>query len=449
MWRFDYLITRILLLIVLVLLNAFFSGAEIALISLNDKLIKKQAEEGDKKAKQLHAFLSEPGRFLATIQIGITFAGFLASAFATESFVDDLVAVVMKTGLPIAEAVIRNISLIIITVVLSYFTLVFGELIPKRVAMQKADFFSKIAVGPLTAISHVTSPFVRFLTASTNFFIKLFGGNPSAEDDERVTEEEIRMMMEVGEERGVIQNTEREMIDNVFEFDDTHVSEIMTPRPDIVGIPAESGLEYVLKVMDTEKYTRVPVYKENIDNIVGILHVKDLIQFTINREKEFHLERIIRNPYFVPESKMIDDLFKELKKNKVHIAVVIDEYGGTAGIVTIEDLVEEIVGNIFDEYDIEEKDVEYLDNNMYIFDGSISLDKVKEVLGEDLPVDDFDTLSGFVMDLLGRVPKKDETPTVEFESILFKVIKLEGKRIVKIKATKKSEFRSQESEFRR
>lgn len=433
------MITRIILLIVLVLLNAFFSGAEIALISLNDKLIKKQAEEGDKKAKQLHAFLSEPGKFLSTIQIGITLAGFLASAFATESFADDLVAVVMKLNLPIDESIIRSISMIIITIILSYFTLVFGELIPKRVAMQKADFFSKIAVGPLTAISKITSPFVKFLTASTNFFIKLLGGNPSAEDDERVTEEEIRMMMEVGEEKGVIQDTEKEMIDNVFEFDDKRVSEIMTPRPDIVSVRVDAQLEFITELIDEEKYTRIPVYKENIDNIIGILHVKDLIQFIQKDKNEFCLEKIIRTPYFVPESKKTDDLFTELKKHKVQMAVVIDEYGSTAGIVTMEDLVEEIVGNIFDEYDIEEKDseYEYLDNNTYVFDGSISLDKVEEVLSEDLPNDNYDTLSGFIMDLLGRIPKKDENPTVETENIIFKVLKLEGKRIVKVKAAKK------------
>ena len=433
------MITRIILLIVLVLLNAFFSGAEIALISLNDKLIKKQAEEGDKKAKQLHAFLSEPGKFLSTIQIGITLAGFLASAFATESFADDLVAVVMKLNLPIDESIIRSISMIIITIILSYFTLVFGELIPKRVAMQKADFFSKIAVGPLTAISKITSPFVKFLTASTNFFIKLLGGNPSAEDDERITEQEIRMMMEVGEEKGVIQDTEKEMIDNVFEFDDKRVSEIMTPRPDIVSVRVDAQLEFITELIDEEKYTRIPVYKENIDNIIGILHVKDLIQFIQKDKKEFCLEKIIRTPYFVPESKKTDDLFTELKKHKVQMAVVIDEYGSTAGIVTMEDLVEEIVGNIFDEYDIEEKDseYEYLDNNTYIFDGSISLDKVEEVLCEDLPDDNYDTLSGFIMDLLGRIPKKDENPTVETENIVFKVLKLEGKRIVKVKAAKK------------
>ena len=433
------MITRIILLIVLVLLNAFFSGAEIALISLNDKLIKKQAEEGDKKAKQLHAFLSEPGKFLSTIQIGITLAGFLASAFATESFADDLVAAVMKLNLPIDESIIRSLSMIIITIILSYFTLVFGELIPKRVAMQKADFFSKIAVGPLTAISKITSPFVKFLTASTNFFIKLLGGNPSAEDDERITEEEIRMMMEVGEEKGVIQDTEKEMIDNVFEFDDKRVSEIMTPRPDIVSIRADAQLDFITEVIDEEKYTRIPVYKENIDNIIGILHVKDLIQFIEKDKKEFCLEKLIRTPYFIPETKKTDDLFTELKKRKVQMAVVIDEYGSTAGIVTMEDLVEEIVGNIFDEYDVEEKDseYEYLDNNTYIFDGSISLDKVEEVLGEDLPDDNYDTLSGFIMDLLGRIPKKDENPTVETENIVFKVQKLEGKRIVKVKAAKK------------
>ncbi len=431
------MLLRILLLIILVMLNAFFSGAEIALISLNDKLIKKQSEEGNKKAKQLYAFLSEPSKFLATIQIGITLAGFLASAFATESFVDDLVIAVMKTGLPVAESIIRTVSLIIITIVLSYFTLVFGELIPKRVAMQKADIISRIAVGPLTIISRLTSPFVKLLTVSTNFFIKLFGGNPTAADDEWVTEEEIRMMMEVGEEKGVIQDAEKEMIDNVFEFDDKRVSEIMTPRTDIIGIRADSQLKYVIGVMDKEKYTRIPVYKENIDNVVGILHVKDLIQFFQSNEKEFNLAEIIRSPYFIPESKKIDELFAELKKYKVHLAVVIDEYGGTAGIVTMEDLVEEIVGNIFDEYDIEEKDIEYIDNNTFIFDGSISLDKAKETLNEDFPVDDFDTLGGFIIDLLGRIPEQEETPVVETENIIFKVVKMEGKRIEKIKAAKK------------
>ncbi len=431
------MLTKVLLLVVLVLLNAFFSGSEIALISLNDKIIKKQAEEGDKKAKQLYSFLSEPSRFLATIQIGITLAGFLASAFATESFVDDLTELLVKTGLPVAESVIRSVSLVVITIILSYFTLVFGELIPKRLAMQKAEFLANIAVGPLMFLSRVTNPFVRFLTVSTNFFIKLFGGNPAGGDDEKVTEEEIRMMMEVGEERGVIQDSEKEMIDNIFEFDNKHVSEIMTHRTDIDGIPVDSDLEYVLYVMNRDKYTRVPVYSENLDNIVGILHVKDLLEYTQNNAKDFSLEKITRSAYFVPESKRTDELFKEMQKNKVHLAVVIDEYGGTAGIVTIEDLLEEIVGNIFDEYDIEQKDIEYLENDTYVFDGAISLDRVEEVLDEELPVDDFDTLGGFILKLLGRIPKVDEKPVAQYENIVFRVTEMEGMRIAKVQASKK------------
>ncbi len=431
------MLTKVLLLVVLVLLNAFFSGSEIALISLNDKIIKKQAEEGDKKAKQLYSFLSEPSRFLATIQIGITLAGFLASAFATESFVDDLTGLLVKTGLPVAQSVIRSVSLVVITIILSYFTLVFGELIPKRLAMQKAEFLANIAVGPLMFLSRVTNPFVRFLTVSTNFFIKLFGGNPAGGDDEKVTEEEIRMMMEVGEERGVIQDSEKEMIDNIFEFDNKHVSEIMTHRTDIYGIPVDSDLEYVLYVMNRDKYTRVPVYSENLDNIVGILHVKDLLEYTQNNAKNFSLEKITRSAYFVPESKRTDELFKEMQKNKVHLAVVIDEYGGTAGIVTIEDLLEEIVGNIFDEYDIEQKDIEYLENNTYVFDGAISLDRVEEVLDEELPVDDFDTLGGFILKLLGRIPKVDEKPVAQYENIVFRVTEMEGMRIAKVQASKK------------
>ncbi|WP_024832939.1 hemolysin family protein [Ruminiclostridium josui] len=431
------MLTKVLLLVVLVLLNAFFSGSEIALISLNDKIIKKQAEDGDKKAKQLYNFLSEPSRFLATIQIGITLAGFLASAFATESFVDHLTGLLIKTGLPVAQSVIRSVSLIVITIILSYFTLVFGELIPKRLAMQKAEFLANIAVGPLMFLSRVTNPFVRFLTFSTNFFIKIFGGNPAGADNEKVTEEEIRMMMEVGEERGVIQDSEKEMIDNIFEFDNKHVSEIMTHRTNIDGIPVDSDLDYVLHVMNRDKYTRVPVYSENLDNIVGILHVKDLLEYTQNTVKDFNLKEIIRSAYFVPESKRTDELFKEMQKNKVHLAVVIDEYGGTAGIVTIEDLLEEIVGNIFDEYDVEQKDIEYLENDTYVFDGAISLDKVEEVLDEELPVDKFDTLGGFILKLLGRIPKADEKPNAQYENIVFRVTKMEGKRIVKVQASKK------------
>lgn len=406
------------------------------MVSLNDKLVKKQADDGDAKAKKLYAFLSQPGRFLATIQIGITFAGFLASAIAAESFADQLVILVSKTGIPVSAAIIKSVSVILITIFLSYFTLVFGELLPKNVAMQYSEKIANAVVGPLAVLSKITNPFVNLLTASTNFFIKLFGGNPSQLDRENITEEEIRMMMDVGEENGVIQNSEKEMIDNIFKFDDIYVSEIMTHRINVVGIPINLGFKEVLEIMNRDKYTRVPVYQSTIDNIVGILHVKDLLQFMGDNQEDFKLSRIIRKPYFVPESKKIDKLFSELQKNKVHLAVVIDEYGGTAGIVTIEDLLEEIVGNIFDEYDIEHNEFECIDSSTFIFDGIINLEKVSEVLGMKFPEEQYDTLGGFIMGELGQVPAVGEKPILKYGNIVFEVLELEGKRFIKIKANK-------------
>ena len=427
---------KVVLLFVLVIINAFFAASEVALISLNDKLIKRQAEEGDKKAQKLFNLLSEPSRFLATIQIGITLAGFLASAIAAESFADELVTLLLDAGVPISEGVLSSVSLVIITIILSYFTLVFGELLPKRIAMRYSSAISNFAVGPIIILSKITNPFVKFLTASTNLFIKLLGGNPSDEAQENVTEEEIRMMMDVGEEKGVIQETEKEMIDNIFDFDEKIVSEIMTHRINIIGLPVEATFEEVINIMNREKYTRVPVYKKTIDNIVGLLHVKDILQFLNNKNKTFNLEEIIRTPYFVPESKKTNELFKELQKNKVQLAVVIDEYGGTAGIVTMEDLLEEIVGNIFDEYDIEQCEVEFLDNDTYLFDGSISLDRVAEIMDSKLPDDEYDTLGGFITGQLGRIPEDGEHPEIEYENMIFKVLESREKRIVKVKGCK-------------
>ncbi len=427
---------KVVLLFVLVIINAFFAASEVALISLNDKLIKRQAEEGDKKAQKLFNLLSEPSRFLATIQIGITLAGFLASAIAAESFADELVTLLLDAGVPISEGVLSSVSLVIITIILSYFTLVFGELLPKRIAMRYSSAISNFAVGPIIILSKITNPFVKFLTASTNLFIKLLGGNPSDEAQENVTEEEIRMMMDVGEEKGVIQETEKEMIDNIFDFDEKIVSEIMTHRINIIGLPVEATFEEVINIMNREKYTRVPVYKKTIDNIVGLLHVKDILQFLNNKNKIFNLEEIIRTPYFVPESKKTNELFKELQKNKVQLAVVIDEYGGTAGIVTMEDLLEEIVGNIFDEYDIEQCEVEFLDNDTYLFDGSISLDRVAEIMDSKLPDDEYDTLGGFITGQLGRIPEDGEHPEIEYENMIFKVLESREKRIVKVKGCK-------------
>lgn len=430
---------EIFILFVLTLINAFFSASEMALVTLNDNKIRLMAEEGDKKAQLLKTLLSEPGNFLATIQIGITLAGFLASAFAADSFSDRLAALIKLTGLPVSDSFLSKFSLILITVLLSYATLVLGELVPKRVAMKKAEAISMGVARPLTTLSRLASPFVKLLTVSTNFFVRLFGMDPN-EETEDVTEEEIRMMVDVGEEKGAIHESEKQMINNVFEFDNKTASDIMTHRMDMAALPVEATLDEVIEFFNSEKYSRIPVYEEDVDNIIGVLHSKDLMQFITSggTKEKFSLREIMREPYFVPASKRTDVLFKEMQRKKIHLVVIIDEYGGTAGIVTIEDLIEEIVGNIWDEYDDEEedKDISAVDENTFIINGSADLEEVNEYLDSDLPTDEYETLNGFIIGQLGRIPGKDDHPTIEFNNLCFKVQEVEEKRIAKVKVCK-------------
>lgn len=425
--------TTLLFLILLIGLNAFFAASEIALISLNDNKIRLMAEEGNKKATLLKNLLGQPTKFLSTIQIGITLAGFLASASAADYYADHLVEFLKLMKLPIAEGILRSFSVGLITLILSYFTLVLGELVPKRLAMKKAESISFFVVRPIHALSVVASPYVKLLTLSTNFIIRLFGIDPN-EEDEEVTEEEIRMMVDVGEEKGTIREEEKEMINNIFEFDNKICSDIMTHRTDVIGIPITSTLEDISEIINNEKYTRLPVYENNIDNIIGVLHVKDLIQYVNEKDcSKFDLRKIIRQPYFVPASKRIDELFKDLQLTKTHMVIVIDEYGGTAGIITIEDLLEEIVGNIFDEYDEDEKEIEKLDENTYVIKGTTDLELVGDVLGMELPVEDYDTLSGFVIGQLGRIPSEEEQTLIEYNGMVFKIEAVEEKRVAEVK----------------
>lgn len=429
--------TDILVLILLICLNAFFAASEIALISMNDTKLKLMAEEGNKKAILLKKLVDEPSKFLATIQIGITLAGFFASAFAADNFSERLVGLIKLTGISIPDAVLKNISVILITVVLSYFSLVFGELVPKRVAMKKAESIAMLVAPVLNLLSKVTLPFVKFLTFSTNTVVRIFGIDPT-KDEENVTEEEIRMMVDVGEEKGAIDETEKEMINNIFEFNNKIVSEVMTHRTEIAALSIDAKLDEVIEFINVEKYSRVPVYEDSIDNIIGIMHSKYLIKYVTedgDRDK-FDLKNLIRKPYYVPSSKRTDELFKELQKKRIHMAVVIDEYGGTAGIVTLEDLLEEIVGNIFDEDDEIEKEIEKLDENTFMINGTTSLITVRDYLEMDLPTDDYDTLSGFIVGQLGRIPDEGDNPSIEFNGLIFKVEKVDEKRVAKVKVCK-------------
>lgn len=429
--------TEVLILMTLIILNAFFAASEIALISLNDNKIKVMADDGNKKARAIKNLLDEPSRFLATIQIGITLAGFLASAFASDAFASKLVNLIKSAGLPVPETWLKTISMILITLILSYFTLVLGELVPKRLAMKKAEPISMFAIGPLNVLSAITSPFVKLLTLSTNFFVRLLGIDPH-EEDGKVTEEEIRLMVDVGEERGAIDEYEKLMINNIFEFNNKTVANIMTHRTDIGAIPVEASLQDVTAFLKSEQYSRIPVYEDTIDNIIGILYAKDLIYLLGDAAGcgEFSLKNIIRQPYIVPASKRTDELFRELQKNNIHIAIVIDEYGGTAGVVTIEDLIEEIVGNISDEYDEDDENFKKLDENTVIIKGTTSLDEVEDYLEVKLPTEEYETLSGFLIGQLGRIPKKEDKPMIEFDDLVFKVEEVEEKRIAVVKVCK-------------
>lgn len=428
------MVSQLIILVILIALNAFFAAAEIAFISLNDAKIEKQAKEGNKKAKQIEKMIKSPSKFLATIQIGITLAGFLSSAFASDAFAEKLAPVLYEVMPFISFGVWKSISIIIITIILSFFTLVFGELVPKRFAMKYYEKISFATIGIIRTIAIVTAPFVKFLTVVTNWVSKLFGVGEN--EEESITEEEIKMMIDQGEENGTIKVEEKELINNVFEFNDITVSEIMTHRKDVFAVDINISNEELLQELSQVeyRYSRIPVYDETIDEVKGILYVKDVLK-NINK-KTFKVKNTIKDAYFVSQNRLINEVFKELQKNKKQIAIIIDEYGGTAGLITMEDILEELVGDIFDEYDKEEKEYEKLDSNTYLLSGSMTINDVNKLLDSKIPEGDYDTLSGYLQDKLGRVPEEEELPVIDTESITYKIEKYEDKRIIKVKACK-------------
>lgn len=424
--------TQIILLIGLILLNAFFAATEMAFVSLNDTKISVKAKEGDKVYKKIEKMLKSPSQFLATIQIGITLAGFLSSAFASDVFASKLAVVLFDVTHIFSVGIWTNIAIVIITIILSYFTLIFGELVPKRLAMENAEKFSKFSISIITALAKVMSPFVKFLTWSTDCVSKLFG--VKKETEETVTEEEIRMMVDVGEEKGTINDKEKEMINNVFELNDKEVSEIMVHRTEMFALDKDMTVSEVSKklVEGEYRYSRIPVYDEDIDNIQGILYIKELLRANSN----IKIKKILKEALFVPESKRIDELFRDMQRNKVQIAIVVDEYGGTSGMVTMEDVLEEIVGDIFDEYDPIENEYEKIDDNTYMVDGQMSIynfEKLFDVKGIET---EYDTVSGYLMELLDRIPTDEEKPIVETNEFVFKVEECDDRRIAKVKVCK-------------
>ena len=436
------MLSQLIILAVLIFLNAFFSASEIAFISLNDTKIEKQAKDGNKKAKQIEKMLKTPSKFLATIQIGITLAGFLSSAFASDTFAEKLAPILFQCMPFLSLGVWKSISIIIITIILSFFTLVFGELVPKRLAMKNYEKIAFGTIGIIRAISIITSPFVKFLTLVTNSISKLFGVGEN--EEESVTEEEIKMMVDQGEEKGTIKEEEKELINNVFEFNDITASEIMKHRKDIFAVDINISNDELMEELSKEeyRYSRIPVYDETIDEIKGILYIKDVLK-NIGK-KNFKVKNVVKDAYFVSQTRLINEVFKELQKNKMQIAIIIDEYGGTAGLITMEDILEELVGDIYDEYDKEEKEFEKIDENTYIIVGSMPIYDVNKLLNANIPEGDYDTLSGFLQEKLGRIPEEEENPIIETKEVTYKIEKYEDKRILKVKACKNNEKQIEE-----
>lgn len=403
---------QLLLLLVLILMNAFFAMSEIAIISLNDTKIRKMAEEGDKRAIKVLKLTENPSNFLSTIQLGVTLAGFLTSASAADSFADPLASVIagwfgisQTSGV---YSIIGGVAMVLVTIIMSYFSLVLGELVPKRVAMQKSEAISFKVVGILLFVKAATRPFIKILSVSTNLVVRMLGFDPNA-NEEVVTEEEIRMLVDAGEEKGVIEESQKEMINNIFDFDDVPVSDVMTHRTEIEAVEITDKIEDVVKLSCENGYSRIPVYEDELDNIRGIIYVKDLLPYvgkTVPSGKK--LSKIMREAEFVPESKRCGDLFTEMTEKRVQMMFVADEYGAVSGLVTIEDLLESIVGNIQDEYDNEEEDIVQLDETTFNFDGTTDIEEVEETLDISLPEGEYDTLGGLIMSELGRMPEEQD-----------------------------------------
>ena len=421
--------------VLLIALNAIFACAEIAVISMNDNKLAKMASEGDKRADRLVRLTSQPARFLATIQVAITLSGFLGSAFAAENFSGILVSWFINIGIKIPENILETISVVVITIVLSYFTLVFGELVPKQIAMRKAEKLALGMSGLVSGISKIFAPLVSLLTVSTNAVLRLLGVDPNAQDDE-VSEEEIRMMVDVGSEKGTIDDEEREFIQNVFEFDNISVEDIVTHRKEVEMLDVEDNDDVWEKAIFETAYTYYPICEETADKIIGVLNTKKYFRLR-DKSRKSVMENAVSQPYFVPSTLKADVLFRNMRNEKIGLAIVLDEYGGMNGIITIKDLVEELVGDIDDDIVTEEPDdfIELISENVWKIAGGTSLEEISEKLNISILCDEYDTLNGLIFHTLQRIPEINEE--LEFDSIEIKVLEINEFQVKTAIVTKK------------
>ena len=425
------MIGLIVLQIVLIALNAIFACAEIAVLSINETKLERMADQGDKRAKRLWKLTREPAKFLATIQVAITLSGFLGSAFAADSFSEPLVAWILSLGVKIPAQTLDTVAVVVITLILSYFTLVFGELVPKRVAMKKAEALGLGISGLVSGISSVFKPIVWFLSVSTNAILRLLGIDPN-EADEQVNEEEILMMVDAGSEKGAIDEQEKEFIQNVFEFDDLTAEEIAVHRTEVTFLWMEDPMEEWVKTIHDSRHTLYPVCDGSPDNIVGILNAKDYFRLE-DRSREQVMAEAVKTPFFVPETIKADVLFRKMKKTRNVMAIVLDEYGGMVGIITLNDLIEQLVGDLGEDTAEEaaaEPHVEQLDENTWAIVGNAELQDIEEALGVDIGLEEVETFTGLVFGELDMIPSDGpQDIQLDFKGLHIHITRVEDHQI--------------------
>ncbi|AMD94249.1 hemolysin family protein [Leptotrichia sp. oral taxon 847] len=439
------LLLQIVIIIILTGINAFFSAAEMSIVSVNKNKIKILIEEGNKKAILLNNLLNEPSKFLSTIQVGITLASFFASASAATGLSHYFSDFLKKFNVPYTS----QLSMILMTFLLSYITLVFGELIPKRIALRDSEKISLRTIGVIVFVSKIFSPFVKFLTLSTNLVLTILR---MKEDniEEKVSKEELRSLVEVGQEHGVINEAEKEMIENIIVFDEKIAREIMIPRTKVFLVDKNISIQKLFENKEIERYSRIPVYEEEADNIIGVLMTKDLMIEAYKKGFDnVNIANLVQEAYFVPETKNVNELFNEMQSEKKHIAILIDEYGGFSGIVTLEDLIEEVMGNISDEFDDEDLTITKLpfSKNKYLVNGEISLNDLNDNFHFNLESKYYDTLNGLLIEKLGYIPEDSENiEPIQIDNIVFKPQKVKNKKIEKIIMTLNNKQKNEKQE---
>ncbi len=428
----NRIVPGLIIIVALVALNAFFAAAEMCLVSVRRTRIKQLVEEGNPKARVVLSLLEHPTGFMSTIQIGVTLVGFLASAFTAVNISG--VAAQSMVSLGLSPGLANAIAVVGITVLLSLFTIVFGEIAPKSLALQHAERLALALGGTVKMLSIAALPAVKVVSWLSDLIVRPFGTHARFASP-ILTEEELKMLVEAGEEEGVIEEEEKEMIHSIFDFTDTVARQVMVPRTDMDAAPVTATLDELLDMITASGHSRIPIYEDNVDNIIGVVHAKDLLPVLRQDKQLFDMRAVMREAYFIPESKDVDELLADFKLGKVQMAIVRDEYGGTAGLVTVEDLLEEIVGEIRDEYDVEEPLIDVIDENHAIASARMSIDDLNEQMDLDIPEsEEYETIGGFVFDQFGRQPEEGEK--ISWSNLDFVVSSLEGGRISRIEVVR-------------